>query len=137
MSRTVFGRWLYAVGGNEKAAHLCGIPVARVRTITYVVASALAAVGGIVLTSTLTSGNYKLGQGDELVVISAVVVGGASLNGGEGGMISTLLGSLIIAVILNAMNLAGLQAPDQSMVFGGVILVAVLLDRLKRGRGKV
>ena len=137
MSRTVFGRWLYAVGGNEKAAHLCGIPVARVRTITYVVSSALAAVGGIVLTSTLTSGNYKLGQGYELVVISAVVVGGASLNGGEGSMISTLLGSLIIAVIRNAMNLAGLQAPDQSMVFGGVILVAVLLDRLKRGREKV
>ena len=136
MTRTVFGRWLYAVGGNEKAAHLCGISVRRVRTITYVVSGALAGLGGVILTSTLTSGNYKLGAGYELIVISAVVVGGTSLSGGQGSMISTLLGSLIIAVIRNAMNLAGLRGEDQPMVLGAVILGAVLLDRLKRGREK-
>ena len=134
MTRTVFGRWLYAVGGNEKAAHLCGISVARVRIITYVVSGALAGLGGVILTSTLTSGNYKLGQNYELFVISAVVVGGTSLSGGQGSMMSTLLGSLIIAVIRNAMNLAGLRGEDQPMVLGAVILGAVLLDRLKKGR---
>jgi ribose transport system permease protein len=136
MTRTVFGHWLYAVGGNEKAAHLCGISVARVRTATYVVSAALAGLGGVILTSTLTSGNYKLGSGYELIVISAVVVGGTSLSGGQGTMMGTLLGSLIIAVIRNAMNLAGLRGEDQPVVLGGVILGAVLLDRLKRGREK-
>jgi ribose transport system permease protein len=134
MTRTVFGRWRYAVGGNEKAAHLCGISVSRVRTATYVVSAALAGLGGVILTSTLTSGNYKLGSGYELIVISAVVVGGTSLSGGQGTMMGTLLGSLIIAVIRNAMNLAGLRGEDQPVVLGGVILGAVLLDRLKRGR---
>jgi ribose transport system permease protein len=134
MTRTVFGRRLYAVGGNEKAAHLCGISVPLVRTVTYVVSGALAGLGGVILTSTLTSGNYKLGAGYELIVISAVVVGGTSLSGGQGSMIGTLLGSLIIAVIRNAMNLAGLRGEDQPMVLGAVILGAVLLDRLKRGR---
>ena len=134
MTRTVFGRRLYAVGGNEKAAYLCGISVPLVRTATYVVSGALAGLGGVILTSTLTSGNYKLGAGYELIVISAVVVGGTSLSGGQGSMIGTLLGSLIIAVIRNAMNLAGLRGEDQPMVLGAVILGAVLLDRLKRGR---
>ncbi|HUE71323.1 MAG TPA: ABC transporter permease [Pirellulaceae bacterium] len=134
MTRTVLGRWLYAVGGNEKAAHLCGISVSRVRMTTYIVSGALAGLGGVILTSTLTSGNYKLGAGYELIVISAVVVGGTSLSGGQGSMMGTLLGSLIIAVIRNAMNLAGLRGEDQPMVLGAVILGAVLLDRLKRGR---
>ena len=136
MARTVFGRRLYAVGGNERAAHLCGISVARVRMTTYIVSGALAGLGGVILTSTLTSGNYKLGQNYELFVISAVVVGGTSLSGGQGSMINTLLGSLIIAVIRNAMNLAGLRGEDQPMVLGAVILGAVLLDQLKRGRAK-
>lgn len=136
MTHTVFGRWLYAVGGNEKAAHLCGISVSRVRMTTYLVSGALAGLGGVILTSTLTSGNYKLGAGYELIVISAVVVGGTSLSGGQGSMMGTLLGSLIIAVIRNAMNLAGLRGEDQPMVLGAVILGAVLLDRLKRGREK-
>jgi ribose transport system permease protein len=134
MTRTVFGRWLYAVGGNERAAHLCGISVAGVRMTTYIVSAALAGLGGLILTSTITSGNYKFGESYELFVISAVVVGGTSLAGGQGSMVNTLLGSLVIAVIRNAMNLAGMRGEDQPLVLGAVILGAVLLDRLRQGR---
>lgn len=134
MTRTVFGRHLYAVGGNEKAAHLAGIRVAQVRTWAYVICGALAGLGGIIETSVYGRGDPQIGVAYELLVISAVVVGGTSLSGGEGKMLNTLIGSLIIAVIRNAMNLANLESNRQRVVLGLVILGAVLLDRLKRGR---
>ncbi|HZL90612.1 MAG TPA: ABC transporter permease, partial [Pirellulaceae bacterium] len=134
MTRSVFGRHLYAVGGNEKAAHLTGIRVAGVRTWAYVICGALAGLGGIIETSVYGRGDPQIGLAYELLVISAVVVGGTSLSGGEGKMLNTLIGSLIIAVIRNAMNLANLESNRQRVVLGLVILGAVLLDRLKRGR---
>lgn len=132
MTRSVFGRHLYAVGGNERAAHLSGIRVSRVRTWTYVICAALAALGGVIETSIYGRGDPKIGDQYELLVISAVVVGGTSLSGGEGKMFNTLIGSLIIAVIRNAMNLANLDGNWQQVVLGAVILGAVLIDRLKR-----
>lgn len=134
MSRTVFGRHLYAVGGNERAAWLSGIRVAGVRTWAYIICAALAGLGGVIETSIFSRGDPRIGGQYELVVISAVVVGGTSLSGGEGRMFNTLIGSLIIAVIRNAMNLANLSSNWQLVVLGGVILGAVLVDRLKRGR---
>lgn len=132
LSRTVFGRHLYAVGGNDQAALLSGIRTARVRTIAYALCAALAGLGGIIPTSIFAAGDPRTGAQYELMVISAVVVGGTSLSGGEGKIANTLIGSLIIAVIRNAMNLAQLTDKKQMVVLGMVILGAVLIDRLKR-----
>jgi ribose transport system permease protein len=131
MKRTVFGRHLYAVGGNEQAARLCGIPVQRILLFTYVLSGAFAGLGGVILCSQFQSGSPNYGRGYELGVIAAVVVGGTSLSGGSGRMFGTLQGALLIAVVQNGMNLKGLGSYSQEVVLGGVILVAALLDRAK------
>lgn len=134
MARTVLGRWIYAVGGNRLAARFSGVPVRRVIFLSYVVSGLLAGLGGVVLASQLKSGSPTFGQMYELYVIAAVVVGGASLNGGTGRMFGTLIGALIIAVIQNGMNLMNVESYTQKVVLGLVILGAVLLDLL-RDRG--
>lgn len=134
MSHTVPGRWIYAVGGNRLAARFSGVPVRRVLFLSYVVSGLLAGLGGVVLASQLKSGSPTFGQMYELYVIAAVVVGGASLNGGTGRMFGTLIGALIIAVIQNGMNLMNVESYTQKVVLGLVILGAVLLDLL-RDRG--
>jgi ribose transport system permease protein len=131
LSRTTFGRHLYAVGGNEQAAWLCGIRVERIRLATYVLSAALAGLGGVIMVSTFASGAHTYGLGYELQVIAAVVVGGTSLSGGEGRMLGTLLGALLIAVVQNGMNLLGVSSQWQAVVLGGVILLAAMLDRAK------
>ena len=132
MARMTFGRWLLAVGGNREAARLSGVPVPGTLLAAYVLSGALAGLGGVVMASQLKSGSPNFGQMYELYVIAAVVVGGTSLAGGEGSMIGTLVGALIIAVIQNGMNLVGIESYTQRVVLGGVILAAVLLDRLRR-----
>lgn len=132
MSRTVFGRYVYAVGGNAEAARLSGVPVKRVVVVVYTLCGALAGLGGIVQSSKLGSGDPKLGLMFELDVIAAVVVGGTSLMGGEGRIFGTLIGAFIIAVIKNGMNLMKVGAPEQQIVLGAVVLLAVLVDTLKR-----
>lgn len=131
MSRTVLGRYLYAVGGNRLASQYSGVPVRRVVFLSYVVSGLLAGLGGVVLASQLKSGSPTFGQMYELYVIAAVVVGGASLNGGTGRMFGTLIGALIIAVIQNGMNLMNVESYTQKVVLGLVILSAVLLDTLR------
>jgi ribose transport system permease protein len=131
MARTTFGRHLYAVGGNEKAAWLCGISVPAIRMATYAISASLAGLGGVLMTSTFESGGPTYGAGYELRVIAAVVVGGTSLAGGEGKMLGTLLGALLIAVAQNGMNLMGVSSDWQNVVLGTVVLVAALLDRAK------
>lgn len=132
MARTVLGRYLYAVGGNAEAARLSGVPVRRVLLVAYAASGLFAGLGGVVMASQFESGAPTYGQMYELYVIAAVVVGGTSLSGGEGRMFNTLVGALIIAVIQNGMNLVGIQSDTQKVVLGGVILAAVLLDRLRR-----
>jgi ribose transport system permease protein len=132
MTRTVLGRYLYAVGGNAEAARLSGVPVKKVLLFAYTACGALAGLGGIVMASQLKSGSPTYGQMYELYVIAAVVVGGASLSGGEGKVLGTLIGAFIIAVIQNGMNLTGVESYTQKVVLGLVILGAVLLDILKR-----
>jgi ribose transport system permease protein len=134
MTRLVLGRHVYAVGGNAEAARLSGVPVGRVRTLTYVVSGALAGLGGLLLASQLKSGAPTYGQMYELYVIAAVVVGGTSLAGGRGTVLGTLIGAFIIAVIQNGMNLTNVESYTQKVVLGLVILGAVLLDLLKRRR---
>lgn len=137
MNRTTFGRYVYAVGGNAEAARLAGIRVHRIQLAVYIISAALAGLGGVIMASQLKSGAPTYGAGYELNVIAAVVVGGASLSGGEGRILGTLIGALIIGVIQNGMNLTNVESYTQKVVLGLVILGAVLLDQLRhRGLSK-
>jgi len=140
MTRTIFGRYIYAVGGNPEAARLAGIRVNAVLFSVYTICGLLAGLGGVVMASQLKSGAPTYGLTYELYVIAAVVVGGTSLMGGEGRILGTLIGAFIIAVIQNGMNLTNVESYTQKVVLGLVILGAVLVDRLKhtriRGIGK-
>ena len=133
MTRTVFGRYVYAVGGNREAARLSGVSVLGVLILVYTLSGALAGLGGVVMASQLKSGAPTYGHMYELYVIAAVVVGGTSLAGGEGKITGTLIGALILAVIQNGMNLLGFDSNTQKCILGGVLLLAILLDgsRLK------
>jgi ribose transport system permease protein len=136
LSRTTFGRYLYAVGGNRKAAWLCGVPVRRVELASYIVSGSLAGLAGVLMVSQYQSGAPTYGATYELQVIAAVVVGGTSLSGGQGRMFGTLLGALLIAVVQNGMNLMEISSDPQKVVLGLVILAAALLDRVKQGRAR-
>ncbi len=132
MTRTTWGRYLYAVGGNREASRLSGIRTERVLLAAYVCSGLLAGFGGILMASQLQSGSPMYGQMYELYVIAAVVVGGTSLTGGRGTMLGTLIGAFIIAVIQNGMNLLRVESYLQKVVLGLVILFAVGIDQ-RRG----
>ncbi len=131
MTRTMFGRYVYAVGGNPEAARLSGVPVTAVLLAVYCLCGAFAGLAGIVDASRFEGGRPNAGELYELQVIAAVVVGGASLAGGRGRISGTLIGAMIIAVIQNGLNIAGVASYEQKVVFGALILAAVLLDRLQ------
>ncbi|KWT98581.1 putative sugar ABC transport system, permease protein YphD [Variovorax sp. WDL1] len=126
-SRTAFGRSVYAIGGNAEAAHLSGIPVKRTRTLLFALTGGLAAISGLLMTSRLGSATPSIGYGVEFAVITAVIVGGASLSGGRGSMLGTLLGGLFIVVLSNAMVLLGVNSYAQDVANGIVVLLAVLV----------
>jgi ribose transport system permease protein len=132
MTRTTLGRWIYAVGGNREAARLSGVPVAAVLLLVYVLCGALAGAGGVLEASRLQSGSPLYGNMYELYVITAVVVGGTSLAGGEGKIFGTLIGALTIAGIRNGMNLMNIESYTQGVVMGALILAAVLIDAAKK-----
>ena len=131
MSRMKLGRYIYAVGGNEEAARLSGVPVRRVTIFVYFVCGLMAGIGGCIQASQLSAGAPNSGLMYELYVIAAVVVGGTSLAGGSGRILGTLIGAFIISVIQNGMNLVGWQSYTQEIVLGSIILAAVLLDKLR------
>lgn len=137
MAHTTLGRSIYAVGGNPEAARLSGIPVQRVLLFVYTLSGLLAGVGGLITASTFESGDPNYGLMYELYVIAAVVVGGTSLAGGEGKVMGTLVGALMLGVIYNGMNLTNVGSFSQKIVLGGVILAAVVLDQWKRRRSGV
>ncbi len=132
MTRTSLGRYIYAVGGNAEAARLSGVPVFGVLILVYALCGVLTGLSGIVDASRFNGGRPSAGVMYELQVIAAVVVGGTSLAGGEGRVFGTLIGALIIAVIQNGLNMAGVTSYEQMVVFGLLILLAVLLDQLKK-----
>ncbi len=134
MAHTRLGRYIYAVGGNEQAARLSGVPVKAVIVFVYVVSGSAAGLGGCIQASQLNTGTPNMGVMFELYVIAAVVVGGTSLAGGSGRIFGTLIGAFIISVIQNGMNLLGMESYTQQVVLGAVILGAVLLDRLRSGK---
>jgi ribose transport system permease protein len=136
MSHTALGRYIYAVGGNPEAARLSGVPVKRVLLFVYAISGAMAGLGGVMEASLFSVGNPNSGVGYELQIIAAVVVGGTSLMGGKGKVLGTLIGALILAVISNGMYLTKVDSYTQMIVFGTLILIAVLLDQLKAKRWK-
>ncbi|MEC7811685.1 MAG: ABC transporter permease [Verrucomicrobiota bacterium] len=131
MTRTSIGRYIYSVGGNPEAARLSGVPVKWVLLFAYTLTGLLAGLGGVMEASLHTTGDPKSGELVELKVIAAVVVGGTSLAGGQGKILGTLIGAFIIAVINNGMNLTGVESHMQNVIYGAVILIAVIIDRLK------
>lgn len=135
MSRTRMGRYIYAVGGNEEAARLSGVPVGFVIVFVYAMSGLTAGLGGCIQASQINSGTPSMGLMYELYVIAAVVVGGTSLSGGSGRILGTLIGAFIISVIQNGMNLLGMDSYTQQIVLGAVILGAVLSDKVRSGRG--
>ena len=134
LARTVFGAEVYAVGGNREAARLAGIPVTRTLALVYIVAGALSGLGGVVLVGRLDSAQPIAAVGLELNAIAAVVIGGASLFGGKGSMLGTLLGVLIIGLINNGLTLWNVQPFWVQFIQGAVIFVAVLVDSLNQKR---
>ncbi|MBU5486542.1 ribose ABC transporter permease [Clostridium sp. MSJ-11] len=129
LNETRYGRYVYAIGGNEDSARLSGINTDKVKTFVYVLCGITAAISGVITTSRVGSASPNAGSGFELDAIAAVVVGGTSLAGGEGTVIGTIIGAMIIGVLNNGLNLAGVSAYYQSIVKGLVILLAVLIDR--------
>lgn len=129
LRNTVFGRQVYAIGGNEEAAILSGIKADRVKIWVYSLTGMLSVLAGIIITSRLNSAQPTAGTMYELDAIAAVVIGGTSLMGGRGRIVGTLIGALIIGVITNGLNLLNVSSFYQQIVKGAVILFAVLLDR--------
>ena len=125
---TRFGRIVTAIGSNEEAVRLSGIPVARYIVAVYVLSGALAAVAGITSSSRTAVGSSQVGVAAELNVIAAVVIGGASLMGGRGGVINTFLGAIIMGIIANIMNLAGVPGYHQQVYMGLIIIIAMLIQ---------
>ncbi|MCR1952499.1 MULTISPECIES: ribose ABC transporter permease [unclassified Clostridium] len=132
LSQTRFGRYLYALGGNEDSARLSGINTDKIKTLVYVVSGFASAIAGVIITSRIASASPNAGTSFELDAIAAVVIGGTSLAGGEGKITGTLIGALIIGVLNNGLNLMNVSPFYQSIVKGLVILIAVLLDKKSR-----
>jgi len=132
LNKTILGRYIYAVGGNEQAAHASGINVNRVKITVYSIAGMLAGLAGILLTSRITTGQPNAGAGFELDAIAAVVIGGTSTSGGKGTMLGTLIGVLLIGVINNGLDLLNVTSYYQQVVMGIIIIGAVVLDSLNQ-----
>jgi ribose transport system permease protein len=136
LRRTKLGRYTYAIGGNEEAALLSGINVKLYKTMVYGIAGLLSGLAAILLTARLNSAQPIAGMSYELDAIAATVIGGTSLLGGEGTVVGTLIGALIMAVLRNGLNLLGVSSFIQQIVIGTVIIVAVLIDMALKRRGK-
>ncbi|MEZ7649249.1 MULTISPECIES: ribose ABC transporter permease [Streptococcus] len=131
LHKTVFGKSVYAIGGNEKAAYISGVKLNKVKIIIYSISGIMASISGLIITSRLSSAQPTAGASYEMDAIAAVVLGGTSLSGGKGRILGTLIGALIIGVLNNGLNIIGVSAFWQQVVKGVVILIAVLIDRFK------
>ena len=132
---TVFGRHVFAVGSNESAARLCGIRTGRVKLLVYSVAGLFCGLSGVMEFSRLTVGDPTVAVGLELDIIAAVVIGGGSLNGGEGSILGTMVGVMIMSFLRNGCTMMGWPNYIQEIIIGAIIVIAVTLDRL-RHRGE-
>ena len=131
LSRTKTGRHVYALGGNEEAARLCGVNIKYLVMLVYGIGSLLAGLSGVILSSRLSSGSPTVGVGAEMDAIAAAILGGTKFEGGTGTIIGTVFGAMIIACLSNGMNLLNVSSYDQMIVKGLVILLAVWVNRIK------
>jgi erythritol transport system permease protein len=137
LTRTPFGRWLYASGGNERAAELSGVPTKLVQMTVYMLSGICAAIAGLILSSQLTSAGPTAGTTYELTAIAAVVIGGAALTGGRGNIRGTMLGAFVIGFLSDGLVIIGISSYWQTVFTGAVIVLAVLLNAVQyRGRAK-
>ncbi len=134
LNRTQMGRHIFAVGGNERAAEFSGVNIKHVRWFTYTFSGIMAALAGIVLTARMYSGQPAVGSGGEMDAIAAVVLGGTSMGGGRGSIGGTIIGALLIGVMNNGLNLAGIDSYWQMVAKGIIILIAVYVDFVKQGK---
>ena len=134
LTRTRFGRYVYAMGSNEEAAVLSGVSVVWNKTLVYVISGTLAGIAGVVLTSRVISGQPTLGDGQEVYAIAAVVLGGGKMSGGVGGMWQTLMGVIVLGVLANGLNLIEVSSYVQNIVIGVIIVLAVYVDLARERR---
>ncbi|SDC89160.1 ABC transporter permease [Paraburkholderia lycopersici] len=134
LNRSAFGRWLYASGGNARAAELSGVPVRHVQISVYMLSGICAAIAGLILSSQLTSAGPTAGTSYELTAIAAVVIGGASLMGGTGNIRGTLLGAFVIGFLSDGLVIIGISSYWQTVFTGAVIVLAVLLNAIQYRR---
>ncbi|MBB2836791.1 UNVERIFIED_ORG: ribose transport system permease protein [Rhizobium etli] len=135
LKKTPLGEYLLAVGGNEEAAYVAGVPIAMTKITAYVISGVLAALASMILIGRLGAAEPILGNLWELDAIAAAAIGGASLMGGKGSVIGTLLGAIILGAMRNGLTLMNVQAFYQLLATGLIILVAMMIDRVTRGRG--
>lgn len=128
LSKTKFGTYVYAIGGNRQAASFSGIQNEKVETIVYVLSGFLAALAGVVLASRMYSGQPSVGQGYEMNAIAACVLGGVSMSGGQGKISGTFFGAIVIGIVSNGLNLVGISSFWQLVIMGIIILLAVIVD---------
>jgi inositol transport system permease protein len=136
LSKSRFGRYVFAIGGNEQAARICGINVEKNLVLVYIYAGLLSAISGIILVARTAAGNPTYGVSYELDAIAATVIGGTSLSGGVGSIPLCVVGALIIGVLNNGMDLLNINAYWQQIVKGIIIVVAVVIDASKKRRNK-
>jgi ribose/xylose/arabinose/galactoside ABC-type transport system permease subunit len=135
LTKTVFGRRVYAVGGNEVAAKVSGVGVPRIKISVYSISGFLAGIAGLLLASRIVSGNPTAGNSYELDAIAAVIIGGVSMTGGSGKWFGTVIGALFIAVISNGLDILNVSSYFQLLIKGAIIIFAVLLDIKGKSRG--
>jgi ribose/xylose/arabinose/galactoside ABC-type transport system permease subunit len=128
LTKTIFGRYVKAIGGNEMASYVAGVRVNRIKLYVYMISGLFAALAGILLTARINTGQPNAGLGFELDAIAAVIIGGTSTRGGKGTITGTLLGVLFIGVINNGLDLVNVSAYWQQVIMGGIIILAVVLD---------
>ncbi|HBO38913.1 MAG TPA: ribose ABC transporter permease [Pasteurellaceae bacterium] len=134
LSKTPLGEYIFAVGGNEEAARVCGVPVAKTKVLVYVISGLLASIAALILVGRLGAAEPTLGNLWELDAIAAAAIGGASLMGGKGSVIGTILGAIILGALRNGLTLLNIQAFYQLLATGVIIIVAMLIDRATRGK---
>lgn len=131
LTHIIYGRYLYAIGSNEKASYLCGINVSKHKIIAYSICSLITSIGAVILASRINSGHPVEGSNTSLQSVAASVIGGVSLFGGKGNIIGVILGSLLLAFISNALNIMNISSYYQQIMIGIIIIFAVIIDKLK------
>ena len=136
LRHTVFGRYVFAIGSNEATARLCGIRVKTMKVLIYTLAGAFSGLAGVMFFSRQGQGDPTAAGGWELDVIAAVVIGGGSLNGGEGSILGSLIGAFIMGVLRYGLDKIGVSNPIQRILIGGIIIAAVVVDQLRQRRAE-